>query len=67
MKHKEKEDDGKQQVEDLKLEQIMKKKKKGKDMPLITDIELLKRFYGDDHKLDNTDKFLRNYVRIFEG
>lgn len=40
----------------------MKKKKRGKDMPLVTDTELLKRFWGDDNKLDSHDKFLRNYM-----
>lgn len=24
--------------------------------------DLLKRFWGDDEKLDSTDKFLRNYI-----
>jgi hypothetical protein len=31
-------------------------------MPLVTDTELLKRFWGDDNKLDTHDKFLRNYM-----
>lgn len=35
-------------------------------MPLVTDTELLKRFWGDDHKLDTHDKFLRNYI-LLEG
>lgn len=29
-----------------------------------TDKELLKRFYGDESKLDQTDKFLRNYILL---
>ncbi len=44
----------------------MTKKKRGKDMPLVTDTELLKRFWGDDNKLDTHDKFLRNYI-LLEG
>ena len=35
-------------------------------MPLITDTELMKRFWGDDNKLDKHDKFLRNYI-LLEG
>lgn len=33
-------------------------------MNLETDTDLLKRFYGDDTKLDQTDKFLRNYILL---
>lgn len=29
---------------------------------LVTDKELLARFYGDDSNLDKTEKFLRNYI-----
>ena len=29
---------------------------------LVTDKELLARFYGDDNQLDRTDRFLRNYI-----
>jgi hypothetical protein len=29
-----------------------------------TDIDLLKRFYGDENQLDSTDKFLRNYILL---
>ena len=50
----------------MKLEEILKKKKGKKEMNLITDTELLKRFWGDDSKLDNSDKFLRNYI-LLEG
>jgi hypothetical protein len=35
-------------------------------MNLVTDVDLLKRFYGDDRGLDTTDKFLRNYI-LMEG
>ncbi len=35
-------------------------------MKLVTDVDLLKRFYGNDKQLDNTDKFLRNYI-LLEG
>ena len=40
--------------------------KKKKEMPLVTDEDVMKRFYGDDNKLDNTEKFLRNYI-LLEG
>lgn len=30
----------------------------------MTDTDLLKRFYGDEEQLDNTDKFLRNYILL---
>ena len=33
-------------------------------MNLVTDTDLLKRFYGDESKLDSTDKFLRNYILL---
>ena len=32
----------------------------------MTDEDLLKRFWGNDNKLDTTDKFLRNYI-LLEG
>lgn len=35
-------------------------------MKLITDKELLQRFWGDDNKLGKADKFLRNYI-LLEG
>lgn len=35
-------------------------------MRLVSDEDILKRFYGTDNKLDNTDKFLRNYI-LLEG
>lgn len=35
-------------------------------MQLVTDVELMKRFWGDDNKLDQNDKFLRNYI-LLEG
>ena len=44
----------------------MNKKKKKKELNLITDKDLLQRFYGQDAKLDNSEKFLRNYI-LMEG
>lgn len=35
-----------------------KKEKKGK----IQDINVLQNFWGDETKLDDTDKFLRKYI-----
>ena len=35
-------------------------------MKLVTDVDLLKRFYGDNAQLDSADKFLRNYI-LLEG
>jgi hypothetical protein len=35
-------------------------------MNLVTDVDLMKRYYGNDNGLDNTDKFLRNYI-LMEG
>lgn len=35
-------------------------------MKLVTDEDLLKRFYGNDKELTSTDKFLRNYI-LLEG
>ena len=31
-------------------------------MNLVTDTELLARFYGNDKELDDGEKFLRNYI-----
>ena len=31
---------------------------------MVTDKDLLKRFYGDESQLDQTDKFLRNYILL---
>jgi protein KRI1 len=31
---------------------------------MVTDTDLLKRFYGDESQLDSTDKFLRNYILL---
>ena len=50
----------------MKLDQIMNRKTKKKDLGLISDKELLKRFYGDDGKLNQDEKFLRNYI-LMEG
>ncbi len=35
-------------------------------MPLVTDKDVLQRFWGDDNELQGTDKFLRNYI-LLEG
>lgn len=35
-------------------------------MPIITDVELMKRFWGNDQELGSQDKFLRNYI-LMEG
>lgn len=47
---------------------IMDKKRKAgankREMQLVTDTDLLKRFYGDEGQLDQTDKFLRNYILL---
>ena len=51
-KDNKKEEEANENVEELKLEEILKKKNKKKDMALITDKDLLQRFYGDDSKLD---------------
>ena len=34
----------------------------GKTAKLVTDQELLARFYGQNETLDPTDRFLRNYI-----
>jgi hypothetical protein len=52
-------------LEDLKFEQILKKSKR-REVKLVTDEDLLKRFWGNDNQLDQTDKFLRNYI-LLEG
>lgn len=36
----------------MKLDQIMNRKTKKKDLGLLSDKELLQRFYGDDGKLN---------------
>ena len=36
--------------------------KKPKEMKLVTDTELLARFYSKDETLDESEKFLRNYI-----
>lgn len=62
------EDDDKlpEDLDKVKIDYILDKTKKKKDMKLVTDVDLLKRFYGNDKQLDNTDKFLRNYI-LLEG
>lgn len=55
-----------EKIEEMKLEQILSKGKKKKEMMLVTDVDLLKRFYGDNSNLDQADKFLRNYI-LLEG
>lgn len=53
-------------LENLKPEKVLKvaKKKAKKELNMETDIDLLKRFYGDENQLDSTDKFLRNYILL---
>lgn len=53
-------------IENLKPEKVLKvaKKKAKKELKMETDIDLLKRFYGDEKQLDSTDKFLRNYILL---
>ena len=54
-------------IETIKLDQILKRKlNKKKEMPLVTDKDVLQRFWGDDNELQGTDKFLRNYI-LLEG
>lgn len=36
--------------------------KKLKEIKLVTDTELLARFYGNDDELDHKEKFLRSYI-----
>jgi len=36
--------------------------KKQKELKLVTDTELLARFYGNDDELDHKEKFLRSYI-----
>ena len=39
------------------------REEKGKgEMKLVTDTELLARFYGDNDELDHNERFLRNYI-----
>jgi hypothetical protein len=53
-------------LENLKPEKVLKValKKAKKELKMETDTDLLKRFYGDETKLDSTDKFLRNYILL---
>ena len=53
-------------IENLKAEKVLKvaQKKAKKELKMETDTDLLKRFYGDETKLDSTDKFLRNYILL---
>lgn len=41
-------DNGDQNVEEMDLEEILKKKKKKKEANIITDVDLMKRFYKDN-------------------
>jgi hypothetical protein len=41
---------------------VPKKRETKKEAKLITDKELLARFYGQDHELNAEEKFLRNYI-----
>lgn len=45
-------------------EGLLQKSRKGKgEMKLVTDTELMARFYGEgDGELDHTEKFLKNYI-----
>jgi hypothetical protein len=43
-------------------EPAFKVKETGKTAKLVTDQELLARFYGQNETLDPTDRFLRNYI-----
>jgi protein KRI1 len=53
-------------LNNLKQEKVLAvaQRKAKKEMNLVTDTDLLKRFYGDDSQLDQTDKFLRNYILL---
>lgn len=53
-------------IGDLKAERVLKvaQRKAKKELKMETDTDLLKRFYGDENKLDSTDKFLRNYILL---
>jgi len=53
-------------IENLKPDKVLKvaQKKAKKELKMETDTDLLKRFYGDQSKLDSTDKFLRNYILL---
>jgi protein KRI1 len=53
-------------IENLKPEKVLKvaKRKAKKELKMETDVDLLKRFYGDEKQLDSTDKFLRNYILL---
>jgi len=53
-------------IENLKPDKVLKvaKKKIKKELKMETDMDLLKRFYGDESQLDSTDKFLRNYILL---
>jgi protein KRI1 len=49
------------QREDSEEEYVPKKEKK-REAKLVTDKELLARFYGQENELTQEDKFLRNYI-----
>lgn len=53
-------------LERLKPDEVLVKaqRKAKKELKMETDTDLLKRFYGDESKLDQTDKFLRNYILL---
>lgn len=48
----------------MKAQEEDKEPEKGKkEMKLVTDTELLSRFYGEhEEELDHNEKFLRNYI-----
>jgi len=47
---------------DMKDDEAKVDRKKHNEMKLVTDTELLARFYGQDEELDHNEKFLRNYI-----
>lgn len=60
------EEDIPEDLEALKVDKVLTvaQKKAKKELNLVTDQDLLKRFYGDESQLDKTDKFLRNYILL---
>ena len=53
-------------LEQLRIDEVIQRAKRRKEAKLVTDEELLQRFWGNDRELDSTDKFLRNYI-LLEG
>ena len=50
----------------LKTDKVLTiaQKKAKKELNMVTDKDLLQRFYGNEAELDQTDKFLRNYILL---